>query len=104
MNDQLQYPPRSQRFTHRSVTFAIPCNAPDHPVSLNVPARQRLHADDEAQRLVQDPQDLDDGCILRLRDELGDDAEVVQRSLGIGKTHVAIEEGDVVLSARMIHA
>jgi hypothetical protein len=93
-----------QRFTYRSVAFAIPCNTPDYSVRLKVPARQRLHADDEAQRLIEDPQDLDDRCILRLRDELGDDAEVVEGALGIGKTHVSVEEGDVVLPARMVHA
>jgi hypothetical protein len=60
-----------------------------HAQSLNV-----VLPNGGAKRLVDDPEHGDDVAVLRLADELGEDADVVERALRVRDAHRAVQPAD----------
>mgnify|MGYP007051645246 CR=1 FL=1 len=65
-------------------------------------AAQGILADGGLQRLVEDAEHHNNILPLRLRDELGEDTDVVERALSVGVTHSAIEEVEFASLATVV--
>ena len=54
------------------------------------------------ERFVENAEEGDDGSIFRLRDEFGEDANVVHRSLCVGGSHYSIHQVDLTHLSAMV--
>ena len=59
---------------------------------------------DEGTNLIHDTEQRYEVLILLLRDELGDDADVLERALSVGDAHDAVHEVDQAEPAGMVVA
>lgn len=65
---------------------------------------ERVDADDAQERLVHDPEDGHDVLVLGLGDELGEEADVVERALGVRVAHDAVQPVDAAQPAGVVVA
>ena len=72
------------------MSLPLPSNIiPNHIMRLQIKAGQLIDSNRLLHGLVDNPKNGYDVLILRLRDKLGYNSDVVQRSLGVGEPHVA---------------
>ena len=95
--------------TYHPVDFQVTKpTTPSTKASLKRPGHaqgcQNLLPDRPDQRLVDDAEDRDDVCILRLADEFGEDSDVIDRPLGVGVSHWAIQKVERAFLSRVIES
>lgn len=59
---------------------------------LQIKACNLILTDDPDECFVDDTEHGDEVAVLRLRNELSQDADVVEGAFGVGETHIAVEE------------
>ena len=79
---------------HRPIAFTKTCDIAYHVMSLQVEGCDLLESNHANESLVHNAKNRYKVTVLRLRDELREDADVVQRALGIGEAHVSVHEVD----------
>jgi hypothetical protein len=84
----------------RALALADAGDAPDHVVDLGVEGKDRAPAKDRREGLVQDAKHWNDVLVLVLHDELGERADDVERPLGVGDAHLAVEEARALERSR----
>lgn len=78
--------------THWTIPFAVSSDVSHHVMCFQVKTRDRVHANDISERLVDDTKDRNKVAILRLGNELGQHTEIVHHPFSVSQTHISIQE------------
>ena len=99
---------RSGRLAHGLVSLHVAAVLSDGVVTdrcqIDVLLLDGVLADGWAEWLVRHTEHDDDIAVRGLRDELGDDANVVQGPLGVGDTHGTVQDVDGAKTSRVVPA
>ena len=81
--------------------MSVPASSRD-TMHRNILLLEDILADGRTEGLVSDTEHHNDVSVLGLGDELGEDADVVKRTLGVGNTHRAEEDVDLPQTAGVV--